>query len=210
MTGRAAAVAAAVALAAGVASGCASDDPAAAPAAPGATPAAAPATVPQRGPVLLGGRAERIDGTVERLERYRGRVVLVVNTASRCGFTPQFEGLQALYAEHRDAGFVILGFPSNDFKQELAEDGAVADFCRANFGVDFPMFARVRVTGDDAHPLFRRLADRSQAPEWNFQKYLLDRRGRLAAVYSPGVEPDAPAIRRELARLLAEPAPAGT
>lgn len=196
--------AAALAIAVGVA-GCGSGDEAAAPVAP-----AAPAAVPERGPVVLGGRAERIDGTVERLERYRGRVVLVVNTASRCGFTPQFEALQALYAEHRDRGFVILGFPSNDFKQELAENKAVADFCRANFGVGFPMFSRVQVTGDDALPLFRRLAARSQAPEWNFQKYLLDRRGRLSAVYAPGVEPGAPAIRQELARLLAEPAPAPT
>ncbi len=118
--------AAALAIAVGVA-GCGSGDEAAAPVAP-----AAPAAVPERGPVVLGGRAERIDGTVERLERYRGRVVLVVNTASRCGFTPQFEALQALYAEHRDRGFVILGFPSNDFKQQLAENKAVADFCRAN------------------------------------------------------------------------------
>ncbi|MFN8124415.1 MAG: glutathione peroxidase [Thermoleophilia bacterium] len=202
MTRRALAAAAAALLLAAGAAGCGSGDEAAAPASATVT------TVPERGPVLLGGRAERIDGTVERLEKYRGKVVLVVNTASRCGFTPQFEGLQALYAEHRDEGFVILGFPSNDFKQELAENKAVAAFCKVNFGVDFPMFARVQVTGDGALPLFRRLAERSQAPEWNFQKYLLDRRGRLSAVYAPGIEPGAPAVTQELERLLAEPAPA--
>lgn len=205
MRGLAAAVAA-VAVAVGAA-GCASDD-ASGPAAGAAPVTATPAVeVPNRGPVVLSGRAERIDGTIEPLAAYRGRVVLVVNTASRCGFTPQFEALESLYAERSAEGFVVLGFPSNDFKQELAEDKAVAEFCRANFGVTFPMFARVQVTGDAAHPLFRRLAARSQQPEWNFQKYLLDRRGRLAAVFSPGVEPSAPAVTEAVARLLAEPAP---
>lgn len=205
-----AAAAAAVVVAVGAA-GCASGDDASAPSAAGApVTATAPATVPDRGPVVLSGRAERIDGTIESLATYRGRVVLVVNTASRCGFTPQFEALESLYAERSAEGFVVLGFPSNDFKQELADDTAVADFCRANFGVSFPMFARVRVTGDAAHPLFRRLADRSLQPEWNFQKYLLDRRGRLAAVFSPGVEPSAPAVTEAVARLLAEPAPAAS
>ena len=207
MMRRLAGAAAAVVVAVGAA-GCASGDDASAPSA-GAAPvtAAAPAMVPDRGPVVLRGRAERIDGTIQPLAAYRGKVVLIVNTASRCGFTPQFEALESLYSERWAEGFVVLGFPSNDFKQELADNKAVADFCRANFGVSFPMFSRVQVTGDAAHPLFRRLAARSQQPEWNFQKYLLDRRGRLAAVFSPGVDPSAPAVTEAVARLLAEPAP---
>jgi glutathione peroxidase len=205
MSRRLAAIAAASVLAAvgaGCATGAGGDG---APSAGADTVALAP--VPDRGPVVLSGSAERIDGRVERLDAYRGRVVLVVNTASRCGYTGQFEGLQALYAANRERGLVVLGFPSNDFRQELADDAAVAEFCRAGFGVEFPMFARVGVTGSGAHPLFARLADRSRPPEWNFHKYLLDRRGRLAAVFSPGVEPSAPAVTAAVERLLAEPAP---
>jgi glutathione peroxidase len=153
--------------------------------------------------VVLSGRAALIDGRVENLARYRGKVVLVVNTASRCGFTPQFEGLQALYAHKREAGFVILGFPSNDFKQELADGAEIKKFCTLNYGVDFPMFARTKVTGAEANPLFARMAAASREPSWNFTKYLIDRQGRLAQVFDPGVEPDASELTTALDDLLA-------
>ena len=149
-----------------------------------------------RGP-LLSGSATRLDGRSERLDRYAGKVVLVVNTASECGFTPQFEGLQALYESRRDRGLVLLGFPSNDFGgQEPRADQAIRDFCTRNFGVTFPMFARTPVTGEEAHPLFKRLG----APDWNFNKYLLDKQGRLVERWGSTTEPEAlgPAIDRLL------------
>lgn len=118
----------------------------------------------------------RLNGKPDDLSRYGGKVVLVVNTASECGFTPQFEGLEALWRERRDEGLVVLGFPANDFAgQEPRSNREIGEFCRANFGVSFPMFAKLKVTGEDAHPLFQALGE----PDWNFNKYLLNRRGRL-------------------------------
>jgi len=142
---------------------------------------------------------ERLDGTPEDLSRYLGKVVLVVNTASKCGFTPQFEGLQELYESHGGEDFVILGFPSNDFAdQEPLGDGEIAEFCQVNFGVTFPMFSKIEVKGDGAAPLFRELGE----PDWNFNKYLLDREGRVAGHWGARTTPDDPeitgAIQREL------------
>lgn len=128
-----------------------------------------------------------LDGTPQDLSEYRGRPVLVVNTASRCGYTPQFKGLQALHESRPD--LVVLGFPSNDFAgQEPRSDEQIAEFCERNFGVEFPMFAKVKVKGDDAHPLFKALGE----PEWNFNKYLLDREGRLVERWGATTEPDDP------------------
>lgn len=158
----------------------------------------------ERGAPLLAGVVDDIGGTPVDLSRYRGSVVLVVNTASRCGNTPQFEGLEALYRAHRAAGLVVLGFPSNDFRQELGSDGAVADFCRLNYGVTFPMFTRVAVTGDAAIPLYRRLAAASAPPDWNFGKYVLDRQGRLVRRFDAAVPPDDPQVAGTLTALLAE------
>ena len=105
-------------------------------------------------------------------------MVLVVNTATECGYTPQFEGLEALYRARRAEGFVVLGFPANDFAgQEPRSDEEIATFCKANYGVSFAMFAKTQVVGDGANPLYRALAEAAGAPEWNFNKYLLDRRG---------------------------------
>ena len=115
----------------------------------------------------------------------------MVNTATACGYTPQFEGLEALYRPHRADGFVVLGFPANDFAgQEPRSDKQIAAFCKANYGVSFPMFAKTTVTGDGANRLFRRLTAAAGAPEWNFNKYLVDRRGRVVARFSAGTEPD--------------------
>jgi glutathione peroxidase len=141
-------------------------------------------------------------GTYKRLNR--GRVVLVVNTATECGYTPQFEGLEALYRARRDDGLVVLGFPANDFAgQEPRSDGDIATFCKANYGVSFPMFSKSHVVGDAANPLFRKLNAAVGEPEWNFNKYLLDRRGRVVARYGAGTEPDSAELAGRIGKLLA-------
>ncbi len=158
--------------------------------------------------------ARRLGGEVERLDRYRGQVLLVVNTASRCGYTPQYEGLQALYSEQRDRGLTVLGFPSNDFgEQEPGSDREIGAFCKASYGVEFPMFSKVVTGGPDAHPVYAYLTSRP-APvggpvRWNFQKYLVDRQGRVVARFDSKVKPGDAKLRAEIERLLGEPAPAG-
>ena len=134
---------------------------------------------------------DRLNGEPEDLAEYRGKVVLVVNTASECGFTPQFEQLQELYEDLSDEGFVILGFPADDVaNQEPREDEAIAQFCRANFGVTFPMFSKINVVGDEAAPLFKELG----APDWNFNKYLLGRDGLLIRHWGALTAPDDPEL----------------
>ncbi len=122
---------------------------------------------------------------------YEDKVVLVVNTASRCGYTYQYEDLEKLYSTYRDRGFVVVGFPSNDFgNQEPGKEKSIKSFCRLTYGVEFPMYAKTRVKGEDADPLYRSLADAAgQSPRWNFHKYLLDRKGRLVGSYGSSVEP---------------------
>lgn len=134
---------------------------------------------------------DRLDGRPEDLSAHRGKVVLIVNTASKCGFTPQFEGLQALYDRFGGDDFVILGFPSNDFAgQEPLDNEGIGEFCQANFGVSFPMFAKIEVTGEGAAPLFRELGE----PDWNFNKYLLGRDGLLAGHWGARTAPDEPEL----------------
>jgi glutathione peroxidase len=158
--------------------------------------------------------AKRLSGPVEPLAKYRGEVLLVVNTASKCGFTPQYEGLEALYERYRARGFAVLGFPSNDFReQEPGSDAEIGAFCEANYGVEFPMFSKVKVKGDDAHPLYAWLTSQP-APiggpvAWNFQKYLVDREGRVVERFSPRDEPGSPEVVAAIERLLAAPAPDG-
>lgn len=164
---------------------------------------------------LLSLEARRLDGQSESLGRYRGQVLLVVNTASRCGYTPQYEGLQALYQRYRERGFSVLGFPSNDFRgQEPGSDAEIAKFCRMNYGVEFPMFSKVRVVGPDAHPVYAYLTTRPEPVggpvRWNFQKYLVDRSGRVVARYAPDVSPGDSELVARIEGLLAEPAPART
>ena len=177
----------------------------------GAPAAADTAVRPPAGatPVLQGTLPD-IDGKQQQLAAYLGKVVLVVNTASRCGYTPQFDGLQALYKDHGGEGFIVLGFPSNDFKQELADDAQVKEFCSLDYGVTFPMFSRSAVTGASANTLFAALATQpagvGSAPEWNFTKYLLDRRGVPVARYAASVPPDDPALVGTLRALLRQPA----
>ena len=152
---------------------------------------------------MLRGTYTRLNGERDDLARYRGEVVLVVNTATECGYTPQLEGLEALYRERRGDGFVVLGFPANDFAgQEPRSNDEIAEFCEANYGVTFPMFAKTVVTGEGANPLFRRLGAAAGAPEWNFNKYLVDRRGKVVARFGAGTEPDAEELVERLDELL--------
>ena len=135
---------------------------------------------------VLGGEEE-----VRLCERYSGKVVLVVNTASRCAYTPQYDGLEALYRDYRDQGLVVLGFPSNDFgAQEPGTEKQIKSFCRLTYGVAFPMFEKTRVREGSADPLYETLARLSgEAPRWNFHKYLIDRNGELVGSYSSAVKP---------------------
>lgn len=131
------------------------------------------------------------DEKPQELCQYAGKVLLIVNTASFCGFTPQYKGLEALYARYRDRGLVVLGFPSNDFAQESGSNKDIADFCENTFGVKFPMFTKTAVRGSDANPLFKELAAQTgTSPKWNFYKYLIGRDGRAVAAYGSTTTPD--------------------
>ena len=152
-------------------------------------------------------RAEALDGGEVALAGFRGRVLLIVNTASKCGFTPQYEGLETLYRTYRDRGLDVLGFPCNQFgEQEPGGAAEIRDFCTVTFGVSFPMFARIDVNGPAEHPLYAYLkrAKRgllgSRAIKWNFTKFLVDRQGRVAGRFAPTKTPQAlaPAIERLL------------
>lgn len=175
---------------------------AATPVAPAQQPAApAAAACP---PLLQHTFARLQDEKPQSLCQYSGRVLLVVNTASFCGFTRQYEGLEALHAKYRDRGLVVLGFPSNDFAQERGSNREIAAFCENTFGVRFPMFGKSAVRGDDANPLFRQLAAQTgKAPSWNFNKYLIGRDGRVVAHFGSSTRPQDPALVRALEQQLA-------
>ncbi len=158
-------------------------------------------------PALLNQQFPRLqDEKQQSLCQYAGKVLLVVNTASYCGFTPQYEGLEELYGRYRDRGLVVLGFPSNDFAQERGSNQEIAEFCENTFGVKFPMFAKSAVRGTDANPLFRELAARTgQAPRWNFHKYLIARDGTVVAQYSSTTTPRDKALVGQIEKLLGRP-----
>ncbi len=140
--------------------------------------------------------ATAIDGSETSLASYAGSVVLVVNTASKCGFTPQYQGLQQLYDTYAERGFTVLGFPCDQFgHQEPGDEEEIATFCERNFGVSFPMFAKVEVNGDGAHPLYRWLKDEQGGLlggkiKWNFTKFLIGRDGRVIDRYAPTTKPE--------------------
>lgn len=146
---------------------------------------------------------------VDLQKTYGGDVVLIVNTASKCGFTPQFEALEALHAKYRDRGFAVLGFPSGDFKeQEFEDEKQIQEFCTLTYGVKFPMFGKVRVVGDEATPLYRDLARATgEAPKWNFHKYLVGRDGKVLASYGSRTKPDDPEVVAAIERAIAAPLP---
>lgn len=141
--------------------------------------------------------AVSLEGRPVALGQYAGQVMLVVNTASECGFTPQYAGLQSLYSKYRDRGLVVLGFPCNQFgAQEPGTADQIGSFCERNYGVGFPMFQKIEVNGDGAHPLYRWLKNNApgvlgtQRIKWNFTKFLLDRQGRVVKRYAPMTRPE--------------------
>jgi len=145
------------------------------------------------------------DEQVHLCQRYRGKVVLVVNTASKCGFTPQYEGLESLYERYRERGLEVLGFPSNDFGgQEPGTEQQIQQFCRLSYGVRFPMFEKTRAASAGADPLYRELAAQAggQYPRWNFHKYLLDREGRVVRGFDTRVAPLSDEVVRAIESLL--------
>lgn len=158
-------------------------------------------------PTVLNHSVERLTGgKPQSLCQYEGRVVLVVNTASECGYTGQYEGLQELYKRYGERGLVILGFPSNAFGgQEPGNNQKIAEFCQANFGVSFPLFAKVEVNPITKDPVFARLAAASgKAPKWNFHKYLIDRSGQRVESFESGVEPQSKELVQRIEALLAQ------
>lgn len=140
--------------------------------------------------------AERLDGTLESMKTYEGKTIIVVNTASKCGFTPQYEGLEKLYKTYKNQGLVILGFPCNQFgHQEPGTASEIQEFCRANYGVSFPMFAKVDVNGDDAHPIFKYLKSElggllGSDIKWNFTKFVIDKNGKPVKRFAPISTPE--------------------
>ncbi|MGH8433063.1 MAG: glutathione peroxidase [Pseudomonas sp.] len=139
-----------------------------------------------------------IKGEQKTLADFGGKAVLVVNTASQCGFTPQYQGLESLWKEYKDKGLVVLGFPCNQFgKQEPGNEGAISEFCELNFGVSFPLFKKIDVNGEAAHPLFVQLKKRapgllgSQGVKWNFTKFLIGKDGKLVKRFAPMTKPEA-------------------
>lgn len=161
-------------------------------------------------PALLRHTYSRLQGGApESLCQFKGKVLLVVNTASYCGYTRQYEGLEALYRKYRDRGLVVVGFPSNDFNQEPGTNKEVAEFCRTTYGVQFPMFEKGGVTALSASPFYAELAKRSgQAPRWNFHKYVVDRSGAQVTSFGSATEPDHRELVALIERLLAAKPPA--
>lgn len=153
--------------------------------------------------------ADSLDGEAIALSRYRGKVLLIVNTASKCGFTPQYKGLEEVYQQFRDKGLEVLGFPCNQFgKQEPGSSDEIGAFCEKNYGVTFPLFAKIDVNGDETHPLFRHL--KAQAPglmgteaiKWNFTKFLVKKDGSVYKRYAPQTEPKE--LIKDIEQLLTE------
>jgi glutathione peroxidase len=169
----------------------------------GATHAATPPEV--ECPALLKQDVLRLqDEKPQSLCQYSGKVVVVVNTASFCGFTSQYEGLEALHSKYKDKGLVVLGFPSNDFSQETGSNKQIADFCANTFGVKFPMFTKTAVSGKNASPLFQQLTAKSgTAPKWNFYKYVIGRDGQSVASFNSMTTPDSKPFVKEIEKQLA-------
>lgn len=160
---------------------------------------------------VLDHKADRITGETEDLSKYKGQVVMIVNVASKCGFTKQYEPLEQLYSDRKGDGFVVLGFPANNFgQQEPGTNAEVAEFCRSTYGVEFPMFAKIDVIGDDVHPLYKELASQPEPiggdPEWNFTKFLVNRKGEVVYRFDTRTSPDDPKVIAAIDELLAQDA----
>ena len=165
----------------------------------------------QAKPALLDQNFRPLAGrsVVNLQKQYGGKVLLVVNTASKCGFTPQYDGLEALHTKLKGRGFAVLGFPSNDFMgQEPGSEKDIKEFCRLTYGVKFPMFEKVSVVGDKATPFYKSLTEiTGVAPGWNFHKYLIDRNGNVVANFGSRVKPNDPEMLAQIEKLLAQAKP---
>jgi len=158
---------------------------------------------------VLGYKMEMLDGTTQSLEQYRGKVVMMVNVASKCGLTPQYEALEALYLKHQKEGLVIIGFPANEFGgQEPGTNEEIAQFCSSKYSVTFPMTAKIHVKGKGTHPLYKQLAAQPAPiggePEWNFAKFLVNRKGEVVSRFPSKTPPEDPALVKRVEELLAE------
>lgn len=152
--------------------------------------------------------AEKLEGGQQQLEDFRGQVLLIVNTASKCGFTPQFEGLEKMFEEYRSQGLMVIGFPCNQFgRQDPGSNDEIGEFCQRNYGVSFPMMAKIDVNGSEAHPLYRYLTKEAKgilgtsAIKWNFTKFLIGRDGQVIGRYAPTVKPEE--MRADIQKALA-------
>lgn len=150
-----------------------------------------------------------IDGKNVNLKKYKGKVVMIVNTASKCGYTPQYEGLEAIYKKYKDQDFVVLGFPANNFRgQEPGTDKEIKEFCTLKYDVTFPMFSKISVKGEDQHPLYKYLTDKTTNPEfagditWNFNKFLIGKDGKIVARYETKMKPDDATVTTEIEKLI--------
>jgi glutathione peroxidase len=152
-----------------------------------------------------------IDGKDVKLKQYKGKVALVVNVASKCGYTPQYEGLQAIYEKYKDKGFVILGFPANNFgSQEPGTNAEIKEFCESKYKVSFPMFAKISVKGEDQDPLYKFLTGKETNPEyagditWNFNKFLVDKKGKIIARFTSKDKPEGETVMQAIEKALAQ------
>src|SRR5690349_9699557 len=174
-------------------------------------PRAVPADEPARKPgSVLDFRVNDIDAKAVDLSRYKGEVLLIVNTASQCGYTPQYKGLEAIFEKYKGKGFEVLAFPANEFgHQEPGTDAEIKSFCSSNFNVSFPLFSKIVVKGEGIHPLYRFLTDAETDPKfagaipWNFAKFLVDRKGEVIARFQPDDEPESEKVTRAIEAALA-------
>lgn len=168
-------------------------------------------TAELKGKSALDFKMRDIDGNDVKLKKYKGNVLLVVNTASKCGYTPQYEGLQSTFDKFKDKGFYVLGFPANNFKsQEPGTEAEIKEFCTTKYKVTFPMFAKISVKGDDQDPLYKFLTSKETNPDfsgditWNFNKFLIDRKGNVVARFASNDKPDGEAIAKAIEKYLGE------
>ena len=164
-----------------------------------------------KGAGVLENKVKDIDGKDVDLAKYRGDVLLIVNTASKCGYTPQYEGLEAVYEKYKGKGFEVLAFPANEFgRQEPGTDSEIKAFCTSTYHVTFPVFSKIVVKGDGIHPLYQFLTDKETDPKfagpipWNFAKFLVDRKGQVIARFEPGDKPDSAKVTAAIESALAE------
>jgi glutathione peroxidase len=168
-------------------------------------------TAELKGKSVLDFQMKDIDGKDIKLKKYKGNVLLVVNTASKCGYTPQYEGLEAVYEKYKDQGFYVLGFPANNFKgQEPGSNEEIKEFCTSKYKVSFPMFAKISVKGDDQDPLYQFLTSKDTNPQfsgdisWNFNKFLIDRKGNVVARFDSKDTPQGDAVTQAIEKYIKE------